>query len=148
MPKFLLLLHMLLCVQIQDFDNDNLNWQVEKLKKKISTTSEDHFTMNYLLDMNTLSLFLKMTLTNLTYLSLPLKNQTPPSPKCYFSVSFLSLSNPWIFHANHAKTHKIQMSSASIFFNSDPPIFNIFWVLSANLHTRGSIEVLDNDDWH
>ena len=45
----------------------------------------------------------------------PLKNQPPPSPKCYFSVSFLSLSNPWIFHANHAKTHKIQMSSASIF---------------------------------
>ena len=63
-------------------------------KKQNNQNEEDHFTMNYLLDMNTLSLFLKMTLTNLTYLSLPLKNQTPPSPKCYFSVSFLSLSNP------------------------------------------------------
>ena len=142
MPKFLLLLHMLLCVQIQDFDNDNL--------KKNQSRQQDHFTMNYLLDMNTLSLFLKMTLTNLTYLSLPLKNQTPPSPKCYFSVSFLSLSNPWIFHANHAKnTQNSNVLGLDFSLILTPPIFNIFWVpFCANLHTRGSIEVLDNDDWH
>ena len=106
MPKFLLLLHMLLCVQIQDFDNDKFLETLTTWKK--SPTSEDHFTMNYLLDMNTLSLFLKMTLTNLTFskniLVPPLKNQPPPSPKCYFSVSFLS--NPWSFHANHTKAHK------------------------------------------
>ena len=118
-------------------------WQLEK---KISTTRP--FYHELLIRHEYAFIIFEDDFDKSDILVPPLKNQTPPpSPKCYFSVSFLSLSNPWIFHANHAKTHKIQMWPR-FFFNSDPPIFNIFWVLSANLHTRGSIEVLDNDDWH